>query len=207
MARVKTENISNNNLMIILLLISLLVVGASALIVKTLFTSIVRDTKVVTAKSAADKQLKDDLDAAPKLVDSYATLGTQATVLADALPNGIDLPSLIVSVENMTADAGLKLKTVAPAQVAVDATGAGAGSTNTDASSAPAPQVYPFSVTFDGTYASLQKFLSDVETSARPMRVTGVQINGSGSALSGEIDMETYYQDKAQLPFSTETIK
>ncbi len=203
MAQNKTENLSSNNLVIIMLLISFLVVGASGLVVKALFTSIVRDTKVATAKGKADKQLSADLTAAPRLVDAYAALGPQALVLSDALPTTVDLPSLLVGLEGMAGDAGIKLKTVAAAQVAVSASTTPAPTSGSTAT----PQVYPFSVTFDGTYASMQKFLSDIEVSARPMRVVGIQLNGSGSALSGEIDIQTYYQDKAQLPFSTETIK
>jgi hypothetical protein len=39
------------------------------------------------------------------------------------------------------------------------------------------------------------------------MRVIGMQMNGSGSALSGEVDIQTYYQDRAQLPLTKEAIK
>jgi hypothetical protein len=39
------------------------------------------------------------------------------------------------------------------------------------------------------------------------MRVQGVQLSGTGGALSGEINLETFYQAAAQLPFGEETIK
>jgi hypothetical protein len=72
---------------------------------------------------------------------------------------------------------------------------------------APAPQTYQLTINFAGTYAGLQKLFGEFQVSARPMRVTGVQLAGTGGSLSGEIDIQTYYQAAAQWPFGTETIK
>ncbi len=191
---------TGGNLVIVFVLISVVVLGGSVLAAKSLVTTIVRDTKVVTAKTKANKQLDENLSAAPQLVSAYEGLGDESKLLADALPTTIDLPGLIVMIENMGGDTGLSIKTVSSLQTA---TGTGGATASAPATS----QVYPFGVTFDGSYAALQRFLADVEQSARPMRVVGLQLNGSGSALSGTIDIETYYQARAALPFSTETIK
>jgi Tfp pilus assembly protein PilO len=215
----KQSQVMSKNYMIVFVLISLLVVGVTVLAGKALVTSIIRDNKVVSAKSAANRQLKADLVSAPELVDSFSALGNQAGLLADALPNTSDLPSLIVVLENMGNDSGLTLKSVAPTDTGVlstpgstvsSATVAMPGAASTAASDptvAPPPQPYEFSVNFSGTYGSLQKFLADIEVSARPMRVVGVQITGTGSSLSGEIEVETFYQATAVWPFGTETIK
>lgn len=210
----KVENLSNSNLFIVLLLITLLVLGVSALLTKSLVTGIIRDTKIASADKAADDQLKKDLEAAPSLVSAHKALGTSSDVLANALPNTVDFPSLIVMLENMTNDAGVNLKSVSPSinSGTGDTAGAGTETTTTGATAAtssttPSPQAYPFSVTLDGTYDSLVKFLGNLEMSARPVRVVGLQLNGSGSSLSGQLDLNTYYQDKATLPFSKETIK
>jgi hypothetical protein len=112
---------------------------------------------------------------------------------------------LIVTLENMSNNSGLQLKSVAPNSGGGTVSAAGAATTSSPL--AATAQTYPFSVTFGGTYDGLQKFLSQVETSARPMRVVGLELSGSGNALTGEIDMQTFYQAKAQLPFSEETIK
>jgi hypothetical protein len=199
-----TEKMSGNNLTIVLVLISLLVLGITGLAAKALLTGIIRDTKVVTAKLKAEQQLKKDLEAAPKLVEAYQNLGPQSSVLSNALPNSADFPSLIVTLENMTTTSGVKLKTVSPiAATTTQTTPAPAAA----ASGAKTPQGYDFSITFDGTLDGLKHLLGDLETSARPMRVTAVSINGSDSSLSGEIDVQTYWQDKAELPFETEIIK
>jgi Tfp pilus assembly protein PilO len=199
------QQLSNNNLMVVMVLISLLVVGVSGFVAKSLIASIQLDKKVLDYKSAADKQIKADVKAAPKLVDAYAALGDQAGTLADALPNTADFPSLIVALENMSKDTGTSIKSVAPA---VTSSAPGATSTAPTASVLkPVPHSYPFTITFDTTYATLQQLLDHFEKSARPMRVVSLKLNGSGSALSGTMDVETYYQDKAELPFSEVTVK
>ena len=220
----QTEQMSGNNLIIVLTLITFLVVGIAGLAAKALIGSITLDNKVLAAKSKANNTLQKDVDAAPKLVDAYTALGSQAGEIADGLPNTADFPGLLVLLENMSNDAGLRLKTIAPALAAgslsttstaptstastsSSTAGTTSGSTSGDASQAPQPQPFDFSVNFDGRYDTLLKLLDHLEKSARPMRITGMQITGSGSALSGQINAETYYQDKAQLPFSTETIK
>jgi Tfp pilus assembly protein PilO len=204
-----TQKLSSNNFIIVMLLITLLTLGISGIVVKMLFSSITRDMKVVSAKSKADKQLKENLKAAPLLVDDFNALGEEKTLLENALPTSIDFPSLMVTIENMTTVSGLKLKSIEPTLVTVDdaAAAGGTAAASTANSEAPQPQTYAFSIATDGTYESLQKFLQDVETSARPMRVTAVQMNGSSKSLSAQIDLETYYQDKAQLPLGKETIK
>lgn len=204
------EKLKGNNLYVVLMLVSLLVLGITALVAKSLIVTIVRDTKVVSAKSKAKSQLSADLTAAPQLVDAYSGLGSQAQVLSDALPSTADFPDLIVALQNMTTESGLQLKSVSPTD-STTATTTPVAPTATTSSSAgpvpPAPQSYAFTVTVGGSYTGVQKLLGAIENSARPMRVEGVQLSGSGTAISGEINLETFYQAKAQLPFGEETIK
>ncbi len=220
--------LSGNNFVIVFVLVSLLVVGITGLVGRLLITSILRDSNVVKAKSAAVNQLSTDVSNAPKLVDAYLVLGKQGTVLSDALPVTPDLPSLIVALESMGNSAGVTVKSVTPT-VNPDSVASGTTSTSTSATSTspattsvsagtpvsgtpgadmpPTPQTYQFAMDFTGTYTSLQKLLGEVELSARPMRVVGIQITGGGPSLSGVVNIETYYQAAAQWPFGTETIK
>jgi|ERR1700683_1073503 len=204
-------DLSANNYMIIFVLITLLVLGVTALGGKLLVTSILRDGKVVKAKSVAITNLNSDITNAPQLVDSYQALGDKAQVLTDALPSTPDFPSLIVALEAMGNGAGLTIKAISPTQVAAGGTATGSAGSGAVASSDPSvpplPQAYDFTINFSGGYGALQKFLGEVEVSARPMRVTGVQVVGTGSSLSGELSVATDYQAAAQWPFGTETIK
>ncbi len=199
------DNLSTNNLMIVLLLLTLIIIGASGLVAKTLITGLIRDTKVLSAENKANKALDENLEAAPQLISSYQSLGPTSRVLADALPNDSNFPGLIVALENIAADASVTLKSVAPAQVlAVDAP---ADASSSSAIEPPKPMVYAYTVTFDGSYTSLQRFLGNLEIYGRPMRVRTIKLSGSGSSLSGSMDIETYYQAKATLPIAKETIE
>jgi Tfp pilus assembly protein PilO len=199
----KTDQMSSSNLIIMMLLITLIAVGVTVLVSKSLVTTIIRDGKVVQKKSAAEKQLTKDVDAAPNLVSSYGELNEKGAVLADALPNNPDFPSLIVTLENMSRTAGLKLKNVAPSLATSDTEPQATG----DSSVAPVPQPYKFSVGFTGGFVGLSKLLTTLETSARPMRVLDIQLTGGGSSLNGLLDVETYYQAKAVLPIGKEIVK
>jgi hypothetical protein len=213
-----TDKLSSNNLLMVLLLVSLLIVGATALVAKSLIQGIVRDSSVLSKMNAAESILTKNLDSAPQLVSAYANLSvaTRAT-LTDALPTTSDFPGLIVALENISSDSGSTLKNVSPGQVSLDpnanATAAGTVTTTTAAAASdgavpvPAPKTYNYTIAFDGTYASLQKFLGDLELYTRPMRVTSLKLSGSGTALSGTVDVQTFYQDKASLPFGKETVK
>jgi hypothetical protein len=126
--------------------------------------------------------------------------------LADALPNDSNFPSLIVALENIANDSAVNLKSVAPSLIpgiaAITTAPTGAESIKP-----PKPAPYRYTVTFDGSYASLQRMLADLELYARPMRVKSIKLTGNGTALSGTLDIQTYYQDKATLPLAKETIK
>lgn len=198
----KTEKLSTNNLTIILALLSLLAIGATVLVARAQIIVIVRDTKVVKAQSKADENLKKDLAAAPQLVAAYSQLGSTAALVSDALPNTVDFPALIVALENMSVESGVVLKTVTTTGVP-----AAAETSKVGASTVGVPKTYNFGIDLDGSYTTISKLLTTIELSARPMRVNAVRFSGSGGSLSTSIDAETYYQDKAVLPFSKEIIK
>lgn len=216
-----TDKLSSNNLFIVILLITLVVIGITVLASKALISTIVRDTKVASAKLTADNQLKENQKNAPELVNSYQSLGPSAAVLVTALPNTPDFPSIIVTLENIGKLSGVRVKTVTPsaatsaAPVATTTTPAtdtaATASTTTAAADAkpttPEPQTFTYSVGLAGSYDSIQRFLKALEVSARPVRVTEVQFSGTGAALAATMNIQTYYQDKATLPFSEEPIK
>lgn len=192
-------SLSNNNFIIMALLITLVVLGITVLVGKGLVTTIILDTKVIAMKNTAKNQLTDNLKAAPQLVDAYNKLeGTKITI-ADALPNTSDFSGLIALLENMAGVSGVELKTVSP-----ETTGDVVGPTTGDI---PLAQEFKYTVTMSGSYDSLQKFLSAVENSVRPMKVTTLQIAGSGSELTFGLSLSTYYQDIAKIPYKLEVVK
>ncbi|HEY6737122.1 MAG TPA: hypothetical protein VI322_05390 [Candidatus Saccharimonadia bacterium] len=209
--------LAGNNLILVLMLVSFLAVGAGVLVGKSLVATILLNKKVLDAKIKADKQLATDYENSSKLVAEYGNLGPLARLVNDSLPTTKDIPGILVTLENMGLQSGLTIKSVAP--VTVGSTASAAGSTETSNASSttgpvpaekvgvPQPQSFVVTVGFNGSYTALQKFLADVETSVRPMRLVNLQLSGGGNSLGGQADIQTYYQDKASLPIETETIK
>jgi Tfp pilus assembly protein PilO len=194
------QNLSNNNFIILALLITLVVVGITVLVGKGLVSTIILDTKVIAKKNTANNQLASNLKSAPQLVDAYNQLVDTKKTIADALPNTSDFPGLIAQLENMAGATGVSLKSIAP-DTSVTAT------TVTTPSDSPQPQEYKVALTTLGDYASLQKFLAAVENSVRPMKVTALQIGGSGSELTTSLSISAYYQDIATIPYKLEVVK
>src|SRR4029077_13044200 len=122
------QQMSNSNLLIVMILVTLLVVGVTTFAVKFLWGAITLDNRVLNEKNVADKQLTEDVENAPKLINDYNSLGADATTLADALPSSSDFPSLIVTLENLTNSAGVQLlRGVSATPTSIDTTAAAGG--------------------------------------------------------------------------------
>ncbi|MDB5179068.1 MAG: hypothetical protein JWN01_1011 [Patescibacteria group bacterium] len=206
------QELSNNNYFIVILLITLLVLGVTGVGAKMLIGSIVRDGKVLTAKNKASTQLEKNLVAAPKLVENFKALGTMNALIADSLPTEPDFPGLIAMMENLSAESGITLKSIAPSSGAAVATtvpvaGGAAPVAASTRGVAPTPQTSSFNAAFDGTFASFQRLIANLEASARPVKVTSLQLSGSGGSLAVQFEGTTYYQDKATVPFRMEAVK
>ena len=193
-------NLSNNNLIIVALLITLIVIGITILVGKGLVTTIVQDTKLIDKKNTAKVQLDKNLEAAPKLVEAYDQLNGNKQTIADALPNTSDFPALIAQLENMSAATGVNIKTVSPDRSSGVAVATATGDK-------PQPQIYKFAVTMSGSYDSLQKMLTAIEHSVRPMKVNNIQIAGTGNTLTFSISLSTYFQSVATIPYKLEVLK
>ena len=205
----KMDKLSSNNLIIVMVLLSLMAVGVTVLVSRSLYKSIALNAVVVQKKTAADNTLKQDITNAPSLITDYTNLGDKKRLLADALPSTVDFPSILVTLENITGAAGQKLKSITPASAATSGSISAASGTpvSTDASVAPVAKSYTFGITTAGNYDGMVKMLHNLETSARPMRIVDAQFAGGGSTLASTFTIQTFYQDAATLPLSTETVK
>ena len=195
--------LSNNNYFIILSLVTLLVLGVGFFISKSLITNIRHSSKVLTQKNIANRQLDSDLTAAPLLIASYNTLSTQnMLVLKDALPTTSDFPGLISILEAAGNQNGILFTDISPAL----ASGTLAPASTTSSTASPNYKSIDVTALFSGTYPSLLKFVTSLEQSARPVSITAISVTGSSSNMTGTLNLTTYYQDKAVLPFSMENI-
>ncbi len=212
----KNQQMGMSNYLVVVVLVSLLVLGVTAVLGNSLVRGIILDTKVISAKGAANVQLDSDITAAPQLVSAYQSLGATQQLILDALPTTSDLPGLMALLENLSGSAGVTLKSISPSQANATTVIGANGPTNGTVSNSrggsgsvvpPASQPLEVDLSFTGTYSALLQLLTGLERSSRPMHVNSIQLTGSGSGLNITVDLTTYYQDAAQLPFSTKVVK
>lgn len=189
---------SNSNYYVVIGLITALVIVVTVFFAQSLFHTALHNTRVNTALNRANTQLTSDLTAANTLVSAYNSLGDTKQLIANALPSTGDYPGLTALLENAGAATSVTVKSVSPNQsnqlVATSSASAGAQTIN-------------FSSTVTGTYTAVLAFLNALQQSVRPIQVSSLQINGTGSAITAQVNGQAYYQGSAQLPFKTDYIK
>lgn len=173
---------------------------------KTLISQASYQNRVISAKHAAVKQLKDDVSAGKDLKTSYQAFvstaqntiggnpggngpqdGDNSKIILDALPSSYDFPALTTSLEKLLTSSGLSI----------------GGITGTDAeltqgsnlvSSSPTVVPMPFQVAVSGNYSAIQGLIGEFEHSIRPFQIQTMQITGSQSQLTMNITAQTFYQ-------------
>lgn len=192
--------LSTRSYIVVVSAVAVLVLIVSVLFGQGVVQTIILQTKVQVAKNTANSQLDKDKVAVNRLVANYQALDTNKTLLANALPTTPDMPGLIASLENMANTARIKLMSISPSQ-AQPTNGA------TVTSSGAAPQTVGVSLTVGGDYTGLHNFLTVLENSARPIRVTSIQISGNNSDLAIQMNITSYFMAESSLPFKTEIVK
>lgn len=168
------------------------------------------NSRVQSAKEAARDILEQNITNAVTLEASYKALNkadniisgqgskTNSAVILDALPRKYDFPALRTSIDKLADLSGVKLtsftgndeETVAIAKMAQ-----------------PVPQEIPFSMTIDGSYKQIVKFLKNLGNTIRPMKIVQLRLSGTDSAMSAAMDVKTYYQPTVDLVIGTRNIE
>ena len=213
--------ISTNNYIAAIAVGTTLVVIICAIIGKSLVSSLILNTKLISKKIQANNALETKVENAPKLIEAYNDLGSNKQLIEDSLPNTEDLPQLASITENMAAISGVKLKSLSPALAASSggtasisggdnglASGTGATSGTPGAAAGPAsPKAVEFSVNVTGPYRQIVEFLRNIELSSRPMQVKSSTFRGIENTVTADITITTYYQDKADISDKKEVVK
>jgi hypothetical protein len=201
-------------------------VGVAAFIVifslvstKTLISQATYQNHVISAKKVAVKQLKADLAATKPLMASYSAFvgtsqnvlggnsdavgrndGNNAKIVLDALPSSYDFPGLTNSIETLLNTQGVGLQTITGTDDEV------AQSAN-QSSVTPQPIPIPFGFGVNGDYTAVQKTISALEHSTRPMQVQTLDIAGSNGKLQLNVTAQTYYQPAKSLNINQKVVK
>jgi Tfp pilus assembly protein PilO len=176
-------------------------------------------SRLMAAEKTADSHLKIDITAERTLQSSYykfvqknpTLLGAplvnnpqliynNATVILDALPSQYDFPALTTTIQKLLQINNLNVTSIGGQDQSATMSNA--------ALSNPQPIEIPFSFTVTGaSYSSVQQLFQVLQASIRPIQIDSMQISGSDSNMTLNINAHTYYQPQKKFNISTETIK
>ncbi len=194
------------NYIALMIAISIVVVLVGGILIKSLGTSILLNQRVISKKQAAQSTLAADVIAANKITQQYKSLGDRAKLADDALPTSPDIPGLSNALEAMAGVSGVQFTDVSTTNVggaASAATATGAAGSLSSSGSIP----LPITITATSSYANLNRFLTAIESSLRPITITGLELTGTDAKLNITISANTYYQNPVSFSISKVTVK
>lgn len=208
-----------NSTMVIVTSVAAFVLVFSLVSTKTLISQATYQNRVISAKKAALKQLKDDNDAIKPLKASYDSFvstaqnkiggnpqgtgpkdGDNAKIVLDALPSSYDFPALATSIESLVTGQGLQIGSIGGTDDEVNQAG-------NQISSTPQPVPMPFQLTVTGGYSSIQNLMNAFQYSIRPFQVQTMEITGDQDKLTLTLNAQTFFQPAKSLNITTEVIK
>jgi Tfp pilus assembly protein PilO len=192
-----TKNVSTTNFIALMLVISLVVVIGGGFAGYSLVKNIVHTKHILDKKTVAKKTLDQNVVAARTLVSEYDAATANKNLLSNALPVEADFPAFANAVEMIAGVSSVKLS------------GIGTGLSGSGAPSAETASVVPMPIklSFTSSYANLSRFLTGLESSARPIHISGITMSGTNQNLSVSLDATTYYQNPAAFSITMEAVK
>lgn len=183
----------------------------------SLFSQLTYQNHVIAAKKQAARQLKSNVTASKLLVTSFGTFssgasnfiggnangngpqdGANAKLTLDALPSKYDFPALAASLEKLAADQKVEIDSITGTDDEVAQT--------TPVSTTGAVEI-PFQMKVTGDYPAIQRVVTAMEHSIRPIQVKTLRLAGDQKALSMTITAKTFYQPEKNLNILTKVVK
>ena len=176
---------------------------------QALWKQIQYQNKVLSLRNKAIDQLEKNKKATAQLQAQYVAFDTasesiignsdaNSKVVLNALPSKYDFPALATSLENLVNKSGVTLVSITGTDDQLNAK---------QSSIEPQPVDIPFSLSVKGSYDSIKTFISNLEKSTRPMKITKISFSGSEGTMQVDIAAVTQYQplkildlDKKQVP-------
>lgn len=183
----------------------------------TLFSQMLYQNRVLSAKRTAHTRLQADLSARDSLVNSYKTFvspstnliggnssggtgpkdGDNAQLVLDALPSQYDFPALATTLEKILTADQLQILSITGTDDEI--------AQQNPSSAAPIPMPFQFEVS--GSYQSIQVMVDLFEHSIRPFQFLTVQLAGSSGSMTATVSAQTFYQPGVQLKITNKVVK
>ncbi|HEX5456617.1 MAG TPA: hypothetical protein VFW77_04635 [Candidatus Saccharimonadales bacterium] len=208
-----------NATIVIAVAIATFIVIFSLVASKTLYGQMRYQSKVSSRKETALKTLKDNLNTADQLTNSYKAFADQTTnvlggnpqgnadkdgdnprIILDALPSQYDFPALTTSIEKLLNDNGFSITSI---------TGNDEETTQASKDSAvdPVPVEMPFSIEVTTNDQRGKDLMELFERSIRPMQVDKLSLTTQNGQLKVTITAKSYYQPAKNLNVRTELVR
>ena len=207
-----------NSRIVTVVAVAAFVVMFSLVASKALLGQRAYQSRVISGKQKAAKQLEDNVAAVDKLVQSYTVFigsptnvlggsspgpgsqdGDNAKLVLDALPSQYDFPALATSLEKILTAKNYKINSITGTDDEVN-------QQNT-AQPKPQPVDMPFQISISGNYVSMQDLISTLEKSIRPFQLQSIEFSGNDSDIRALIAAKTFYQPEKSLTITTKVIK
>lgn len=190
------NSLSTSNLIALAILVGILSVVLAVIIGRVLLGTMTLNSRVISKKSQANKQISANYDNLKSLQSEYNSLGALRETATTALPTKPNLPQLWATLENIGNTSGVTTNSVSASAVS-----------DAEAPAGGAVQQLTISVSVQGSYAAVQSYLQNLELSTRPMRVTSVSLSGTNNAVQASLTVVTYYQGAANLQVGSEVVQ
>ncbi|MBI3624272.1 hypothetical protein HY218_01420 [Candidatus Saccharibacteria bacterium] len=176
-------------------------------------------SRVITGKEKAKKQLEKNLQITDSLVAQYKVFvggtenvlggnpsgsgdkdGDNARIVLDAIPSKYDFPALATSLEKLLTGYQIDAITGSDDEITQSA--------NDKGFQDPRAIEIPFQFGITGSYQSALALLTTLEKSIRPIKIKILTISAqTDNSLHVSIDANTYYQPSKTLTIGTKEVK
>lgn len=182
-------------------IIAAIVVSFSIVTLNFLWSLSGHYNRVIAEKSQASKILEKNVEQVEELQANFNVFEAgevKSSTILDALPSKYDYPALATTMESLVTSSGLTMKSFSGDDQESDAV---------QEATVPVPVEVEFNLTVSGDYTDIQKFISDMDRTIRPMKITKIELKGSDDIMKATIHVITYYQPSTSLEVETRTIE
>lgn len=178
----------------IVVAISSVIVMFSLISMRFLWEKKSYNSRVITAKTKARDDIQSNLENLNKLSEQFPQLensaATNSTTILHALPPVYDYAALASSIDYLASLSGVQSNTSIGEDISASAVSSATSSQ---------PVELPLTLQVNGSYDAVQRYISNLERSIRPVNITNVSYSGSSSALQVSLQAITYYQPARSL--------
>ena len=191
-----------NSTVFVAVAIASVVVVMSIISIRFLWNQKSYNDSVISSKTEVRDQINTNLSNLDELKNEFPALKDRSTnnseTILHALPPVYDYAGLASSISFLARESGVRFS----GGIGEDASAAAIRSAPTSA-----PVEIPLSLSVEGDYTTIRRFIRNLELSIRPFTVTAVDYSGTSSSLTAGITATTYYQPARSLDVEKEAIQ